>query len=98
MYIFPKRMVRQGLFLLGYRFKQIRYKRLNANYDTFWTSDSDACNSIDPHDAILWFLSHGFDRLSIRPTGLFSWYEQVSSFCRKLRVSLGVATTSEHPW
>jgi len=60
LFIFPKRFVRHLLFLFGYRFTEIRYKKLKANYDIFWTSDADACNSIDPHDAILWFLSHGF--------------------------------------
>lgn len=62
--IFPKRAVRQTRYALGSSYKQIRYKRLTANYDNYWMSDSDACNSIDPHDAILWFLSHGFRCLS----------------------------------
>ena len=63
-FIFPKRLVRHILFLLGYRFLEIRYKKLKANYKILWTWDSDACNSIDPHDAIFWFLSHGFECLS----------------------------------
>lgn len=64
LFIFPKRFWRHILFLLGYEFKEIKYKRLKPNYDTYWTSDSDACNSIDPHDALLWFLSHGFECVS----------------------------------
>ena len=64
MFIFPKRLFRQFLFLMGFRFSEIRYRKLKANYETYWVSDSDACNSIDPHDAILWFLSHGFECLS----------------------------------
>lgn len=63
-FIFPKRIVRQLMFFLGYRFKSIRYKKLKPNYETYWVSDSDACNSIDPHDAILWFLSNGFECVS----------------------------------
>jgi len=31
------------------------YKKLKANYDIFWESDSDACNSVDPYAAILFF-------------------------------------------
>lgn len=73
LFIFPKRFVRHLLFLLGYRFKEIRYRKLKANYDIYWTSDSDACNSIDPHDAILWFLSHGFECLS-HPTHLSAFF------------------------
>jgi len=64
MFVFPKRFVRHFLFVMGYRFNEIRYRKLKANYETYWVSDSDACNSIDPHDAILWFLSHGFECLS----------------------------------
>lgn len=55
-----------------YYYEDIRYRRLNPNYQVYWTGDSDACNSIDPHDAILWFLSHGFECLS-HPNGLFTF-------------------------
>lgn len=68
-WLLPKRVWRHVGFLLGRRFPQIRFRRLNPNYEVFWQSDSDACNSIDPHDAILWFLSHGFACVS-RPTNL----------------------------
>jgi SAM-dependent methyltransferase len=64
LFIFPKRLWRHALFLAGRRFPDIRYKKLRANYEQFWMSDGDACNAIDPHDAILWFLSHGFECLS----------------------------------
>jgi SAM-dependent methyltransferase len=63
-FVFPKRFVRQIFFALGQRYRQINYKKLKPNYITYWTSDSDACNSIDPHDAILWFLSNGFECIS----------------------------------
>lgn len=36
------------------------YRRLKANYETFWQSDSDACNSLDPFFLLLWFRSRGF--------------------------------------
>jgi SAM-dependent methyltransferase len=39
---------------------QLRFKKLDANYTTFWHSDSDACNSLDPFDIILWLRSRGF--------------------------------------
>ena len=63
-FIFPKRIYRHLTFRLGYKYKEIRYKKIKANYEIFWTSDADACNHIDPHDAILWFESHGLECLS----------------------------------
>jgi SAM-dependent methyltransferase len=63
-YIFPKRLFRHMLFILGNRYSAIKYKKLKPNYEIRWTSDSDAINSIDPHDAILWFASNGFDCLT----------------------------------
>lgn len=68
-FVFPKRFARHAMFLAGYRFSNIRYRKLKANYEIYWTSDADACNSIDPHDAILWFLSNGFECIS-HPTHL----------------------------
>jgi SAM-dependent methyltransferase len=63
-FIFPKRIIRSVIFLLGFKYKEVKYKKLQANYETYWMPDSDACNSIDPHDAILWFESNGFKCLS----------------------------------
>lgn len=37
-----------------------RYRRLRPNLEFFWCADSDACNSMDPHEMIAWFLSRGF--------------------------------------
>jgi SAM-dependent methyltransferase len=62
--IFPKRLLRHLSFAMGHRYTEIKYIKLKPNYDVYWTSDSDACNSIDPHDAILWFLSNGFECIS----------------------------------
>jgi SAM-dependent methyltransferase len=62
--IFPKRFTRHLQFIFGRRFREIQYRKLKANYERYWTTDADACNSIDPHDAILWFLNHGFECLS----------------------------------
>jgi len=40
------------------------FQRLKADYSHFWMADSDACTSIDPFDAILWFLDRGDEVLS----------------------------------
>ncbi len=62
-FLFPKRVIRHLLYIAGKRYKQIRYKKIEPNWDHLWTADADACNSID-HDAILWFESNGFRCLS----------------------------------
>jgi SAM-dependent methyltransferase len=76
--VFPKRALRQAQYSLGCSNRQIRYRQLRANYATYWTSDSDACNSIDPHDAILWFLAHGFACLS-HPNPLAAFFVRTGS-------------------
>jgi len=62
--LLPKRLVRHALFVCGIRPATIAYRRIRANYEVLWTSDSDACNSLDPHDAIIWFESHGMSVLN----------------------------------
>jgi ubiquinone/menaquinone biosynthesis C-methylase UbiE len=54
----PRRLLRSvvGLFT---RTEHLEFKKLPADYSTFWMVDSDACSSIDPFDAIQWFKSQG---------------------------------------
>jgi SAM-dependent methyltransferase len=47
-------------FLSGGQPGPLMYKKLKPNYEVYWHSDSDACNSMDPFDVILWFKSRGF--------------------------------------
>ena len=42
----------------------LHYHRLEPNYDIYWQADSDAVNSIDPHEAMLWFTSRGDECLN----------------------------------
>jgi len=65
-----KRLLGLVLFAFdrGGRLRPLKYKKLKANYEVFWQSDSDACNSLDPFDVILWFRSrriicHGYQNL-----------------------------------
>ncbi len=59
-FIVPKRIWRTAKFFLNKKsMERLDYKKLKANYEKFWDADSDACNSIDPHAAILWFMAHG---------------------------------------
>lgn len=59
-YVIPKRIHRTLKFLIT-RNKNysLNYKKLQPNYEKFLFTDSDACNHIDPHAAILWFYKHG---------------------------------------
>jgi len=45
---------------------ELAFRKLNADYSTFWMADSDACSSIDPFSAIQWFQSQGDSVLSHR--------------------------------
>ena len=42
----------------------LRYRRLTPNYEQYWVPDSDAVNSIDRHEAKLWFMSRGDECLN----------------------------------
>ncbi len=62
-----RRLVRFLGFLIRPRPTCFRYGRLAPNYEHYWMSDSDAVNSMDPFEAILWFESRG-DRCLTYPT------------------------------
>ena len=59
-YIVPERIIRTIKFLIERNnFKNnLDYKKLKANYEIFYGSDSDACNSVDPHAMILYFMAN----------------------------------------
>ena len=61
LFVFPKRMWRTLQFLTSQGSHPdswfLDYRKLDPNYEQFWQSDSDACNHIDIHSAILWFMS-----------------------------------------
>ena len=59
----PLRMWRSLSGLL-FRRRKLAFRRLKADYSTFWMVDSDACSSIDPFDAIQWFQAGGHEVLS----------------------------------
>jgi len=47
---------------------RLRYRRLTPNYEKYWVTDSDAVNSIDSYEAMLWFLSRGDECLNCDDT------------------------------
>lgn len=60
LFVIPGCMIRTGKFIFSKRFgEKLDNKKIKANYEKFWTPDSDACNHIDPHAMILWFMANG---------------------------------------
>lgn len=59
MYVLPIRFLRMSSSLLTGRPSSFRYNELRPNYNHLWTSDSDAVNSMDALEVILWFTSRG---------------------------------------
>ncbi|NQT15659.1 MAG: class I SAM-dependent methyltransferase [Planctomycetes bacterium] len=57
--IAPRRAIRLCQWVFTRRPVTLRARKLKPNYERFWMSDSDAVNSIDPYEAILWFVSRG---------------------------------------
>jgi SAM-dependent methyltransferase len=47
--------------------RRLRFRRLPADYTTFWMVDSDAVAALDPFDVILWFRARG-DTVLSHPT------------------------------
>jgi SAM-dependent methyltransferase len=58
----PNRLVRNLVAQFGPT--KLRYRRLTPNYDKYWVPDSDAVNSIDRYEAMLWFRSRGDECLN----------------------------------
>ena len=67
--LMPQRTIRLSKYMSSKDCISFKYKELSPNYEYFWTSDSDAVNSMDPIDAILWFESRADNCLNY-PTWL----------------------------
>jgi len=59
LYVLPRRLARTLQYACSTEPTEFKYKELAPNYDHFWGPDSDAVNSMDPYEAILWFISRG---------------------------------------
>jgi SAM-dependent methyltransferase len=60
--LLPNRLIRAVAAQFGPT--NLHYRRLVPNYKKYWVPDSDAVNSIDSHEAMLWFLSRGDECLN----------------------------------
>lgn len=67
--IMPKRIIREAVFTLKRSPMDFMYQSLKPNLEEYLYTDSDAFSSMDPHSAILYFLSRGY---SIYPSGFWN--------------------------
>ncbi|MGH7793578.1 MAG: class I SAM-dependent methyltransferase [Candidatus Binatia bacterium] len=67
--LLPSRILRNLVARFGPT--KLRYRRLTPNYEKYWVPDSDAVNSIDSHEAMLWFLSRGDECLNCEDASIF---------------------------
>jgi SAM-dependent methyltransferase len=88
MALVPNRAVRDLVARFGPT--RLRYRRLTPNYDRYWMADSDAINSIDRHEAMLWFLSRGDECLNCEGASLFT--ASTPLIIRVHKSSVGAAT------
>lgn len=56
----PRRLVRRAAWWVRGGTTRFRYRRLEANFEVFWASDSDATAQLDPHETALYFESRGW--------------------------------------
>jgi SAM-dependent methyltransferase len=75
MALVPNRIVRRLVALFGP--SRLRYRRLTPNYEEFWGPDSDAVNSIDSHEAMLWFLSRGDECLNCYNASTYDFFRNI---------------------
>jgi len=57
------RNLRKMAFRIGGPTK-FRYRKIEPNYKEYWQPDSDAVNSLDRYEAMIWFLSRGDECLN----------------------------------
>lgn len=68
----PRRVIRELSWAVNRKPTRLVYAAFTPNYDEFLLPDSDACSSLDNHEVLIWFLSHGFAQS--RPS---SWLNRV---------------------
>ena len=60
----PTRLLRWAHYAASGSDTHLRYRALQANYNTYWRPDSDAAISLDAYETMLWFQSRGDECLN----------------------------------
>jgi ubiquinone/menaquinone biosynthesis C-methylase UbiE len=76
-YMLPTRLLRRGYSLTSGQPTRLHYNQITPNFDHYWMPDSDAINSIDSYEAMLWFTSRGDECLSCGPHPVLESHELV---------------------
>ena len=62
--VLPRRLARMIGWTFARRATEFRCRTLKPNYERYWMADADAVNSMDPFEALLWFVSRGDECLT----------------------------------
>jgi SAM-dependent methyltransferase len=89
-YVLPIRILRYLSAVILPGPTSFHYRRLNPNYTKYWVPDSDAVNSMDVYEAVLWFESRG-DRCVNCP----GWLGNLGSGHRPLVIQVGAKHLSQ---
>ncbi len=63
-YTLPTRLLRQAYANVSGKPTRYHYRQLTPNYNQYWMPDSDAINSLDSAETLLWFTSRGDECLN----------------------------------
>ncbi len=66
-YLLPTRLLRDASYSTSRQPTRLHYRQLTPNFNHYWMVDSDAINSIDFNEMMLWFTSRGDECLSCGP-------------------------------
>ena len=64
MYRFPHRLIRTAQARISGGETSLHFRKLKANFGTYWEPDADAFISLDMYEAYLWFTSRGDECLN----------------------------------
>lgn len=83
-YLVPTRLLREAFHEQP---THLHYTQLDPNFNHYWMVDSDAINSIDFHEAMLWFTSRGDECLNCGPHPALESHELVIRIHKKVILS-----------
>jgi SAM-dependent methyltransferase len=76
-YLLPIRLLRSGYASISGEPTRLHYTQLTPNFEHYWMPDSDAINSIDFYEMMLWFTSRGDECLSCGKHPILEGHELV---------------------